>query len=144
MGAGGEGDNRGWDGWMASATQCTWVWVNSGSWWWTGRPGAPWLMWLQRVRYDWAPELNWTEPFISAVWNLQCLIFVLLILSNQVTLVQDSICFLLFFADCLASLIMSSAYFQVRVFLACHFLIITLKKANVSKAQICFIPSVIH
>ena len=38
--AGGEGDNRGWDGWMASSTQWTWVWVNSGSWWWTGRLGV--------------------------------------------------------------------------------------------------------
>ena len=38
--AGGEGGNRGWDGWMASPTQWTWVWVNSGSWWWTGRPGV--------------------------------------------------------------------------------------------------------
>ena len=37
---GGEGDDRGWDGWMASLTQWTWVWVNSGSWWWTGRPGV--------------------------------------------------------------------------------------------------------
>ena len=37
--AGGEGDNRGWDGWMASLFQWTWVWVNSGSWWWIGRPG---------------------------------------------------------------------------------------------------------
>ena len=40
LGAGGEGDCRGWDGWMASPTQRTWVWVNSGSWWWTGRPGV--------------------------------------------------------------------------------------------------------
>ena len=48
----GEGDNRGWDGWMASLTQWTWVWVNSGSWWWTGRPGVLWFMGLQRVRHD--------------------------------------------------------------------------------------------
>ena len=39
LGTGEEGDNRGWDGWMASPTRWTWVWVNSGSWWWTGRPG---------------------------------------------------------------------------------------------------------
>ena len=52
-------DNRGWDGWMASLTQWTWVWVNSGSWWWTGRPGMLQSMWLQRVRHDWATELNW-------------------------------------------------------------------------------------
>ena len=56
--AGGEGDNRGWDSWMASPTQWTWVWVNSGSWWWTGRPGVLQFMGLQRVGHDWATELN--------------------------------------------------------------------------------------
>ena len=59
--AGGEGDDRGWDGWMASPTRWTWVWVNSGSWWWTGRPGVLRFMELQRVGHDWATELNWTE-----------------------------------------------------------------------------------
>ena len=57
--AGGEGDDRGWDGWMASLTQWTWVWVDSGSWWWTGRPGVLQFMWSQRVGHDWATELNW-------------------------------------------------------------------------------------
>ena len=61
LGAGGEGDNRGWDGWMASLTQWMWVSVNSGSWWWTGRPGMLWFMGSQRVGHDWATELNWTE-----------------------------------------------------------------------------------
>ena len=60
--AGGEGDNRGWDGLMASPTQWTWVWVNSGSWWWTGRPGVLRFMGLQKVRHDWVIELNWTVP----------------------------------------------------------------------------------
>jgi len=55
----GEGHDRGWDGWMASLTRWTWVWVNSGSWWWTGRPGVLQFMGLQRVRHDWATELNW-------------------------------------------------------------------------------------
>ena len=59
--AGGEGDDRGWDSWMASPTQWTWVWVDSGSWWWTGRPGMLWSMVSQRNRHDWATELNWTE-----------------------------------------------------------------------------------
>ena len=59
--AGREGDDREWDGWMASQTQWTWVWVNSRSWWWTGRPGALWFMGSQRVRCDWATELNWTD-----------------------------------------------------------------------------------
>ena len=57
----GEGNDRRWDGWMASPTQWTWVWVNSGSWWWTGRPGVLQFMGLQRVGHDWATELNWTE-----------------------------------------------------------------------------------
>ena len=60
LGAGGEGDDRGWEGWMASPTRCTWVWVNFGNWWWTGRSGMLWFMGLQRVRRDWATELNWT------------------------------------------------------------------------------------
>ena len=58
LGTGGEGDYRGWDGWMASPTRWTWVWVNSGSWWWAGRPGVLRFMGLQRVRYHWATELN--------------------------------------------------------------------------------------
>ena len=59
--AGGEGDDRGWDGWMALPTQWTWVWVSSGSWWWTGRPGVLWSIGLERVGHNWATELNWTE-----------------------------------------------------------------------------------
>ena len=54
-----EGDNRGWDGWMTSLTQWRWVWVNSRSWWWTGKPGMLQSMGSQRVRHDWATELNW-------------------------------------------------------------------------------------
>ena len=57
--AGGEGDDRGWDGWMALLTQWTWVWVNSGSWWWTGRPGMLQSVRSQRVGYNWT-ELNLT------------------------------------------------------------------------------------
>ena len=49
------------DGWMASLTRWTWVWVNSGSWWWTGRPGVLRFMGSQRVRHNWVTELNWTE-----------------------------------------------------------------------------------
>ena len=64
---GGEWDNRGWDGWTASPTQWTWVWINSGSWWWTGRPGVLQSMGSQRVRHNWETDLNWTvtlsEPF---------------------------------------------------------------------------------
>ena len=56
---GGEGDNRRWDGWMASPAQWTWVWARSGSWWWTGKPGMLQSMRSQRVQHDWATELNW-------------------------------------------------------------------------------------
>ena len=58
---GGERDDRGWDGWMASPTRLTWVWVDSGGWWWTGRPGMLRFVGSQRVRHDRAIELNWTE-----------------------------------------------------------------------------------
>ena len=54
----------GWDGWMASPTRWTWIWVNSGSWWWTGRPGVLQSMGSQRVGHNWATELNWREKSI--------------------------------------------------------------------------------
>ena len=60
--AGGAGDDRGWDGWMASLTRWTWVWVNSRSWWWTGRPGMLQSMGSQRTGPKWVTELNWAEP----------------------------------------------------------------------------------
>ena len=56
-----EKETTGWDGWMASLTQWTWVWVVSQSWWWTGRPGVLRFMGSQRVGHDWATELNQTE-----------------------------------------------------------------------------------
>ena len=65
-GAGGEGDDTGWDGWMASPTQWTWIWVDSGSWWWTGRPGVLQSMGSQRVGHDWVTELNWM-PFLPCL-----------------------------------------------------------------------------
>ena len=60
LGAGGEGYDRGWEGWMASLTRWTWVWVNSGSWCWTGRPGVLRFMGSQRVGHDWATDLIWS------------------------------------------------------------------------------------
>ena len=63
--AGREGDDRGWDGWMASPTQWTWVWVDSRSWWWTGRPGVLCFMGSQRVGHHWATELNWSTLYFS-------------------------------------------------------------------------------
>ena len=75
LGAGGEGDDREWDGWMASLTWWTWVWVNSRSWWWTERHGMLRFMGLQRVGPNWATELNWTIlQFFSfqSFWWLCC------------------------------------------------------------------------
>ena len=66
--AGGEGDDRGWDGWMASPTQRTWVWVNSRSWWWTGRPGMLQSMGFQRVGHDWATKVNRTSVPQNNIW----------------------------------------------------------------------------
>ena len=63
----GEGDNRGWDDWMASLTQWAWVWLNFRSCWWTGRPGMLHSMGSQKVGYDWVTELKWTDQS----WNFQ-------------------------------------------------------------------------
>ena len=82
---GGEGDDGGWDAWMASPTRWTWVWTSSGSWWWTGKPGMLQSMELQRVWHDWAPALSsrlkfpiiWLKAFyftfvsfIKKDWNI--------------------------------------------------------------------------
>ena len=72
LGTGEEGDNRGWDGWMASLTRGTWVWVNAGTHtppWWTGRPCMLGFMGSQRVGHDWATELNWTLKLL--VWHMK-------------------------------------------------------------------------
>ena len=57
--AGGEGNDRWWDGWMASLTRQTWVWIGSRNWWWTGNPVVLQSMGSQRVGHDWVTELNW-------------------------------------------------------------------------------------
>ena len=69
--AGGEGDDREWDGWMASRSQWTWVWINSWSWWWTGRPGVLHSMGSQRVGQDWATELilKYSPPIVFSIWK---------------------------------------------------------------------------
>ena len=68
--AGGEGDDKGWDYWMASPTQWTWVWVDSWSWWWTGKPGVLQSMGSQRVGHDWATELNYySSGLVVFIWN---------------------------------------------------------------------------
>ena len=68
----GEGDDRGWEGWMASPTQWTWVWVKPRSWWWIGRPGFLQSMGLQRIGYNWT-ELNLTrmlQKLVYSSWHL--------------------------------------------------------------------------
>ena len=73
--AGGEGDDRGWDSWMASPIQWAWVWVDFGRWWWTWRPGVLWFMGSQRVEHTWATELNWTVTEESFVFCFYCFPF---------------------------------------------------------------------
>ena len=90
--AGGQGDDRGWDGWMSSPTQWKWVWVNSGSWWWTGRPGVLQSKGSQRViGHDWVTELNWWDQtpwsYLSECWALSQLFHSPLSLSSRGSLV---------------------------------------------------------
>ena len=59
-----EGDDRGWDDWMASPTQWIWVWASFRIWWWTGKPGMLHSMESQRVGHDWATELSWAHPLM--------------------------------------------------------------------------------
>ena len=79
--AGGEGDDRGWDGWMASPTQWTWVFVSSRSWWWTGKPDILQSMGSQRVGHEWATELSWgrtnfqTQVFSQVAYYFFCWFF---------------------------------------------------------------------
>ena len=70
--------NRGWDGWMASPAWWTWVWISSGSWWWTGRPGVLQSMRSQRVGHNWAPELNWRPVLVNILWAFEGMCFLLL------------------------------------------------------------------
>ena len=72
--AGGERDNRGWDGWMVSPTRWTWVWASSGSWWWTGKPHVLQSMGSQRAGHDWATELNWIESSVLEGTDLNTII----------------------------------------------------------------------
>ena len=70
LGTGGEGENRGWNRWMQSPTRCTWVWLNTRSWWWTGRPCVLLFMGSQRVGHNWVTELNWTEQWFWASFHV--------------------------------------------------------------------------
>ena len=72
----GEGDDRGWDGWMASSTPWTWVWVNYRSWWWSGSPGMLQSMESRRGGHDWETELNWTGLMVLYFKELKPHIYV--------------------------------------------------------------------
>ena len=102
-----EGDDRGWDGWMVSLTRWIGVWANSGSWWWTGRPGMLWFMGSQRVGHDWVNELtDWLFTGNKEPWHMY---------------VSESIlwyCFLVFFSlsDYEACLVLITVTFSQSVF----------------------------
>ena len=88
-----EEDDRGWDGWMVSLTQCTWVWVNSGSWWWTGRPAccSPW----GRKELDTTEQLNWVTEQHPCLDSFLCDISSTLDYDNQKCLLSVVKCFLI-------------------------------------------------
>ena len=86
-----EGGIRGWDGWMASPTRWTWVWVSSRSWWWTGKPGVLQSMGWQRVGHNWATALNWTEWNFSFLKPLKVINRKVLYYMKQMCLFQDAI-----------------------------------------------------
>ena len=66
--AGGEGDSREWDGWIALLTQWTWIWISSGSWWWTGKPGM--LQSMRSNKLDMTEQLNWTDILIYYIKSI--------------------------------------------------------------------------
>jgi len=81
--AGEEGDNRGWDGWMASLIQRTWVWASSGRWWWTGLPGVLQSMGLQRVGHDWTTENQQVMGRAGKHWEISIDIYTLLYIKEN-------------------------------------------------------------
>ena len=91
--AGGEQDDKRWDGWMASPTQWTWVWASSRSWWWTEKPGALQSMGLQRVIHNWVTELNWIffcEVSRSFAYFSMSWFILLLILKSSLHMLDNS------------------------------------------------------
>ena len=120
LGAGGEGDDRGWDDWMASSTRWAWVWVNSRSCWWTGRPGVLWFMGSQRVGHDWATELNWTELNWTELMGPDAIILVFWMLSFKPAFSLSSFTFHreVFSSSSLSAIkVVSSAYLKLLIFL---------------------------
>ena len=120
-GAGGKGDDSGWDGCMASLTRWMWVCVNSGSWWWTGSPGMLWFMGSQRVGHDWATELNWMWFSLNYCTLQLCLILLYIRLCLTVKKLPLSCHSLhLFFPQILGSYLwLCLKRFSVSTFLSC-------------------------
>ena len=122
---GGEGDDRGWDGWMTSLTQWTQVWANSGSWWWTGKPGMLQSMGLQTVGYDWVTELNRTVSVVSPsicreVMRPHDMVLIFWMLNFKPTFSLSSSTFikgLFSFSSLSAIRVESSAYLRLLIFL---------------------------
>ena len=115
LGARGEGDDRGCDGWMASLTRWTWVWVNSGSLWWTGKPGMLRFMGSQRVGHDWATELDWTELMGP---DAKILVFWMLNFKPTFSLSSFTLINRLFSSFSLSAIrVVSSAYLRLLIFL---------------------------
>ena len=85
---------RGWDGWMVSSTQWTWVLVDSSSWWWTGRPGGLWFMGSQRVGHDWVTELNSTTQsynyIMSILWKITNVLLMVLLRPSLLHYCMDT------------------------------------------------------
>ena len=100
--AGGEGDDRGWDDWMASQTWWRWVWARSRNWWWTVKPGLLQSMRSQRVGHDWATELNW---IIRDVEHLYICLATVCMTSFEECLFRSSVrfwlcCFVSYWGTC--------------------------------------------
>ena len=113
--AGGEGNDKGWDGWMASPTRWTWVWVDSGSWWWTRRPGVLRFMGSQRVRNDWATEPN-CHLMDCSMLGFPALHYLLEFVQTHVHWVDDATCLIL-----CHPLLLPSIFPSIRVFLMSWF-----------------------
>ena len=73
--AGGEGDDRGWDGWIPSPTRWTWVWASSGSWWWTGKPGTLQSIGWQIIEHDWMTELIELNTLMKINQHYWCILY---------------------------------------------------------------------
>ena len=87
---GGEGDNREWDGWIASPTQQTWVWVGVGSWWWTGKPGMLQSMGSQKVGHSWATVLTMHTYMYSYLTSRACMLSHGQLFANQRTVAHQA------------------------------------------------------